>query len=209
MTISKIGVVVVGLGLAASAILPAFAMDMSTSTRPLPPPPGQMGTSTHMDGDHGNGMQGGDHGGMMGSMGTSTHMGDDRRNMGMGSSTPRMEGNHMMASTSAAALACLNGAVLTREAALGTAAGAYSQSIALAYGTRATSLQQAYNQSDVSNIKMSIKTAWSVFNNTIKSVRSTWKTTQDTAWKTFRTASVACKAPSGLSDNGNQENTAN
>lgn len=113
------------------------------------------------------------------------------------------------ATTSAAAIACVGAAVGARETALGGSVSTYSQSVVSAYSARATSLQQAYMLTTGSAVKAAVKSSWSTFTSTIRSARSAWSTGRSDAWKTFRTAAAACKAPNGTSDSSYSESTSN
>jgi hypothetical protein len=48
-----------------------------------------------------------------------------------------------------------------------------------------------------------VKTAWSTFSASEKSARKAWQASRNTAWTTYRTAAVACKAPAGTGDGAN------
>jgi hypothetical protein len=48
-----------------------------------------------------------------------------------------------------------------------------------------------------------VKTAWSTFNSAMKSAQKVWMAARNSAWATYRTAAVACKAPAGTGDGAN------
>ncbi len=105
-------------------------------------------------------------------------------------------------------IACVGAAVNARETALSTAASAQAQAMTAAYGARATALQAAYANTTTAAVKAAVKSAWSGFNTSMKSARTAWQTARNGAWKTFRTAVAACKAPVGVSDSANSSSEA-
>jgi uncharacterized membrane-anchored protein len=52
-------------------------------------------------------------------------------------------------------------------------------------------------------VKAAVKSAWSTFSASEKSARKAWQASRNTAWTTYRTAAVACKAPVGTGDGAN------
>lgn len=100
-------------------------------------------------------------------------------------------------------IACVGVAVNAREVVTSTAFSSYARSVQLAYAIRATDLQKAYMASNVKDARGAVKAAWNVFKSTTKTANRTWRSSRDTAWKTFRAAVKACRAPSSITDTGN------
>ena len=100
-------------------------------------------------------------------------------------------------------IACVKGAVATREVAITTAYTAYTGSVSAAYATRANELAGAYSNTTVKAVHAGVKVAWADFNKTTKAANKTWNTSRNTIWTTFKTATKACKSPAGVSDSAN------
>lgn len=87
---------------------------------------------------------------------------------------------------------CVQKAVATREASLGSAWGAFGTAVGAAYTKRAASLNTAWGMTDAKARNAAIKAAWSVFATDRKTARTTFSTAQKNAWTTFRTAVKSC-----------------
>ncbi|MBI4086732.1 hypothetical protein HY416_01985 [Candidatus Kaiserbacteria bacterium] len=100
-------------------------------------------------------------------------------------------------------MTCLKDAVVDREKVLDTGRRTFNSFVNVAYDHRAAALEDAYSNTTRAAVKTAVKTAWSTFKSEIKSAKDTWIKTRTDAWKTFKTASKACKPPKGLEDSGN------
>ncbi|MEK7604614.1 MAG: hypothetical protein AAB442_02360 [Patescibacteria group bacterium] len=105
--------------------------------------------------------------------------------------------------TDAAKIACVGAAVNIREAALVNAMVTFGSATNAAYTTRAATLKQAYTATSSKELRTAVKAAWTTFSTSEKAARKAWKMARDTAWKEYRTAAVACKAPDGTGDGVN------
>lgn len=100
-------------------------------------------------------------------------------------------------------IACVKTAVLVREASIIVAYNTYTNAVNAAYATRTNELTGAYSNKTVKEVQAGVKVSWADFNKTTKAANKTWTTNRNTAWSTFKTATKACKSPSGVSDFGN------
>ena len=100
-------------------------------------------------------------------------------------------------------IACVGGAVNTREQAIGAAMTTFTSASNAAYATRAAALKQAYTGTTYKEVSAAVKAAWTAFSTSQKSARKTWQMSRDDAWKSYRTVAVACKAPGGTGDGVN------
>lgn len=99
-------------------------------------------------------------------------------------------------------VSCVKRAVDSRESKLGTAFSAFSSSITSAYSTRRSALSTAYDVTDKKARREAIRKAFSVFKDSAKKARNDFRSTRESAWKTFETERKACKAQ----DEGTSEN---
>lgn len=98
-------------------------------------------------------------------------------------------------------LTCISDAVSTREQLLGSAVNTYTQSINSAYAVRKDALNQVYTSTTtVSGIRTGIRAAWSTFGTSFKLARNAWRTVRASAWRDYKTATMACRSTYGISD---------
>jgi hypothetical protein len=97
-------------------------------------------------------------------------------------------------------IACIGAAVNARETAVDAAMAAYTASVNSAYSARATALQSAYQLTTLTTVQAADKAAWTSFNTSVKTARSTWLVARNTAWATYVKVGTACKAVSGTGD---------
>jgi hypothetical protein len=88
---------------------------------------------------------------------------------------------------------CVQTAVATREAAIGTAFTTFSTSMSSALSTRATALNTAWGMTDAKARRTARNEAWVNYKKASQAAKSTMKTSKKSAWTTFQTASKACK----------------
>jgi uncharacterized protein YxeA len=100
-------------------------------------------------------------------------------------------------------IACVGGAVNTREQAIDTAMTTHTSAVNAAYTARATALQQAYSLTTLKDVRAGVKTAWSTFNTAIKAAKKDWNTSRNAAWSAYRKTAIACKAPANTGDGVN------
>lgn len=106
-------------------------------------------------------------------------------------------------------IVCVGAAVNTRETALSAAMTTFTGATNAAYAARGIALKAAYTQATMSTVKAAVKAAWSAFNTSMKTARRAWQKSKNDAWKAYRTAAVACKAPAGVGDGFNSESEFN
>lgn len=105
----------------------------------------------------------------------------------------------------ASKIGCVGTAVSAREVTLAGGMTTYTAALNAAYAARGTALKAAYTNTTRESVRIAVRAAWSTFNASVKSARSSWKSTRDGAWKTYRAAAHACKAPSKIGDGGNAD----
>lgn len=106
------------------------------------------------------------------------------------------------ATTTAAAIACVGGAVTTREQALIAAENTFASAIKGAHTVRASALQTAYTGTNTQTIRASVNSAWDTFNASSKTARKARREAENAAWKAFNSAVKSCKAPGLVEDRG-------
>lgn len=97
-------------------------------------------------------------------------------------------------------MSCIQTAVDAREQAVLSALGTYTSSVVSAFQTKKTALYAAWALSDAAQRKAAIKNAWTVFAQSKKSARETYKSARQTAWSTFKKTAKTCNEP--MSDEG-------
>ena len=102
-----------------------------------------------------------------------------------------------------AAIACVGGAVKTREQALGTAIGAHADALVAAYLERASALDAAYTKTSGAEVKPAVRAAWDAFRRAGKEARAGWQKAQRAAWARFKTESKTCRASKEVADDSN------
>ncbi len=111
---------------------------------------------------------------------------------------------HTVSSTRSAAwsskIACIGRAAIIREAALDTAMTTLTSVENGAYAARSTALSNSYALTTPSAVSAGVKSAWSIFNTTVKNAHSQWTKARTSAWSAYKTSAAACKAPAGVSD---------
>ncbi len=107
------------------------------------------------------------------------------------------------AALTATQITCVGTAVAARESTLDTAIATETKAISDAYTARASALATAYSLTTATDVKAGVKTAWSDFKTSVKTARTSWQKSRQDAWKAFKTARTACKAPASISDSGN------
>lgn len=90
-------------------------------------------------------------------------------------------------------ISCVQNAVKTREASIGTAFATFSSSMTTALSARATALETAWGTSDAKTRRNLRNEAWVNYKKANQSAKSTFKTSKKAAWEAFKTASKACK----------------
>ena len=105
--------------------------------------------------------------------------------------------------SSSPSIACVGAAVAVREASLSSAVATMTASIEANYAARKAALAHAYALSTDREVKVALKTAWSAFKSDQRVTQRTWKSSRDSAWKTFRSSLTSCKASGDVSDHGN------
>ena len=92
-------------------------------------------------------------------------------------------------------IACVAGAVATREAAIQSAFSAFSTSMTSAFTKRASDLATAWTLTDKTARDTAIKSAHATFKDSSSTAKKTYNTVRQAAWQQFSTARKACKAP--------------
>jgi hypothetical protein len=103
-------------------------------------------------------------------------------------------------SSAATKIACVGAAVNAREQAISSAEQTFSTASSAAYSARASALQQAYTATTYKDVRAAVKAAWTAFSSAERAAHKDWVKARDGAWKTYRTAAVACKAQAGTGD---------
>lgn len=95
-----------------------------------------------------------------------------------------------MASTG---IACVQTAVVTREAAIGASFSTFSTSMSSTLSARATALANAWSLTDGTARRNARNTAWTEYKNASRTAKSVFKTEKKAAWRTFNEASKTCR----------------
>ena len=93
-------------------------------------------------------------------------------------------------------LPCMQNAVDTRDAAVIAAVQAYTNSWISALTKRRSDLKAAWGIVDRTERRQAIEKAWKAFRESMKTARSTLRTSRNTAWEQFRKSAKACKGSS-------------
>jgi hypothetical protein len=97
-------------------------------------------------------------------------------------------------------VSCIKEAVIDREITLQEGWGDFSGKVASAYTERKSALEEAYSNSDVKEIKSTVKSAWSEFKSSVKKARADWKKDRKDAWAEFKTDRKACRSGNTIVD---------
>lgn len=90
-------------------------------------------------------------------------------------------------------IACVQTAVVTREAAIGTAFSTFSASMSTALSARATALASAWSLTDGTARRTARNLAWTEYKNASRTAKTVFKTNKKAAWRAFNEASRACR----------------
>lgn len=97
-------------------------------------------------------------------------------------------------------------AVDAREQSVLTAVTAYTTTVVSAFQRKKSGLHLAWSISNGAQRKAAVKTAWTVFAQSKKSARQTYKNARQTAWDAFRKAAKVCnESMSDESYKGNED----
>lgn len=103
---------------------------------------------------------------------------------------------------SATALTCVQTAIDTRDNAIIAGLDVYYPAAKTALQTRQAALKAAWAQTDQKTRKEATRTAWNAYKESIKSARTTMKSTHKTAWTKFEADRKICSPKATKDDNG-------
>ena len=95
-------------------------------------------------------------------------------------------------------VACIQGAIETRDSAIASAVTAHASAQTAALSARKTALKAAWALTDQKARRAALRDAWKAFDTASRAARKTHRDAQNAAWKQFNTDRKACGT--GVSD---------